>query len=172
MAGQFQIYTGDGKGKTTAALGLVLRASGAGLRVYFGQFIKTAATSEAAALRDRFSDCVTHAVYGPARFVRTVPSDSETAEARLGLEALHEALTGGRYQLVIGDEAITAVAAKLFSEADLLVLAEARPDGVELVLTGRGAGEALKARADLVTEMGAVKHYFGKGVAARRGIEF
>jgi cob(I)alamin adenosyltransferase len=172
MAGQFQIYTGDGKGKTTAALGLALRAAGAGLKVYFGQFIKTPATSEAVALRDRFADSITHAVYGPARFVRSTPSENELAEGRHGLDALRAALTGGRYQVVIGDEAIAAVAARLLTEADLLALAEARPEDVELVLTGRGASEALKARADLVTEMRAVKHYFNQGVQARRGIEY
>jgi cob(I)alamin adenosyltransferase len=172
MTGQFQIYTGDGKGKTTAALGLALRAAGAGLRVYFGQFIKTAATSEAAALRERFADRITHAVYGPARFVRAAPTADEIAEGRRGLDALREALAGGAYDVVIGDEALGAAAAGLFPEKELLALAEARPRTVELVLTGRGAGAALIAAADLVTEMRAVKHYYEKGVHARRGIEF
>ncbi len=170
--GQFQIYTGEGKGKTTAALGLALRASGAGLKVYFGQFIKTPDTSEAAALLARFADCVTLDVHGPAHFVLSAPTPEETAEARRGLAALRAALTGGRYEVVIGDEALGAVAAGLLAEADLLALADARPAGVELVLTGRGAGGALLARADLVTEMRAIKHYYTHGLAARRGIEF
>ncbi len=171
-AGQFQIYTGNGKGKTTAALGLTLRAAGAGLKVYFGQFIKTSATSEAAALLARFADCVTHVAYGPSRFIRSTPSPAEIAEAHQGLAALRAALTGGQYDVVIGDEAITAVAAGLLTETELLELAAERPAPVELILTGRGSGGALLDRADLVTEMRAIKHYHTRGVAARRGIEF
>lgn len=172
MTGQFQLYTGDGKGKTTAALGLALRAAGAGLRVYLGQFIKTADTSEAAALRERFADRITHVAYGPARFVRNVPTAAEIAEGRRGLAALNEALAGGGYDVVIGDEALSAAGAGLFAEADLLALADSRPAAVELVLTGRGAGRALIDRADLVTDMRPVKHYFDRGVKARRGIEY
>jgi len=172
MTGYFQIYTGAGKGKTTAALGLALRAAGAGLRVYFGQFLKTAATSEAAALRERFADRITHQIFGPARFVRDTPSPGEIADARQGLDTLKAALAGGAFDVVIGDEALGAAAAGLFTEADLLALAEARPEPVELVLTGRGAGAALLAKADLVTELREVKHYFAQGVKARRGIEF
>jgi cob(I)alamin adenosyltransferase len=172
MAGQFQIYTGDGKGKTTAALGLALRAAGAGLKVYVGQFIKKPGTSEAAALLARFADCVTLEVFGPTHFVLSAPSPEDIAEARRGLAALRAALTGGRHDVVIGDEAVTAVAAGLLTEADLLALADARPAPVELVLTGRGATGALLIRADLVTEMRAIKHYYTRGVPARRGIEF
>jgi cob(I)alamin adenosyltransferase len=172
MTGQFQIYTGDGKGKTTAALGLALRAAGAGLKVYFGQFIKQPGTSEAKALLARFADCVTLDIHGPAHFIRSTPSPEDIAEARRGLDALRAALTGGRYEVVIGDEAISAVAAGLLTEADLLELAGKRPAPVELVLTGRGAGGALLIRADLVTEMRAIKHYYSHGVSARRGIEF
>ena len=172
MTGHFQIYTGAGKGKTTAALGLALRAAGAGLRVFFGQFLKTTATSEAAALRDWAAAPITHRVFGPAHFVLAPPTADEIAEARRGLDALREALTSGAYDVVIGDEALAAVAAGLFAETDLLALAAARPDTVELVLTGRGAGAALIARADLVTEMREVKHYFHQHVPARRGIEY
>lgn len=172
MIGQFQIYTGEGKGKTTAALGLALRAASSGLRVYFGQFIKTPDTSEAAALRDRFADLVTLEVSGPAHFIVAAPTPSEIAEARHGLAALKAALTGGRYDVVIGDEAVTAVSARLLDEADLLALAQARPKSVELVLTGRGAGGALLAVADLVTEMRPLKHYYTQGLQARKGIEY
>ncbi len=172
MTGQFQLYTGDGKGKTTAALGLALRAAGAGLKIYLGQFIKKPDTSEAAALRARFADCVTHEIYGPAHFIRSAPTPGEITVATRGLAALRAALTGGRYQLVIGDEAVSALAAGLLAEADLLALADARPPDVELLLTGRGAGRALLDRADLVTEMRAIKHYHTRGLPARRGIEY
>jgi len=172
MTGCFQIYTGNGKGKTTAALGLALRAAGAGRRIFFGQFLKTAATGEAAALRDRFADCLDLVQFGPGRFIRAAPEPGEIAQARRGLESLRAALTGGRYHLVIGDEAVTAVRAGLFAEADLLALADARPAAVELLLTGRGAGPALIARADLVTDMREVKHYFTRGLPPRPGIEY
>jgi cob(I)alamin adenosyltransferase len=172
MVGQFQIYTGEGKGKTTAALGLALRAAGAGLRVYIGQFVKNPDTSEAAALRERFADRITLDVYGPAHFITASPSPAEVNAARRGLAALRAALTGGAYDVVIGDEALSACSAQLLPEAELLKLADERPAAVELVLTGRGAGGALLARADLVTEMRAIRHYYARGLQARRGIEF
>lgn len=169
--GQFQVYTGDGKGKTTAALGLALRATGAGLRVYIGQFMKSAASSEHAALRrlgieaERFGS-------GKGLLIRRQADGEDLACARTGLERVRVALTGGAYDLVIADEINCAMACGLLSEAELLALADARPDNVELVFTGRGATAALIARADLVTEMRPVRHYFSeKGLAARTGIE-
>lgn len=171
MRGCFQIYTGDGKGKTTAALGLTLRAAGAGLRVYIGQFIKAGAYSEIKALRARFPE-VTVDQYGPARFVRSTPSPREIRQAKEGLRKLREALGGGRYDVVIGDEAVTAVGAGLLDTDELIALAGDRPPAVELVLTGRGAPRRLIARADLVTRMQGVKHYLDRGVKARKGIEF
>jgi cob(I)alamin adenosyltransferase len=170
MTGCIQIYTGDGKGKTTAALGLALRAHGAGLRVFFGQFIKGREHSEIRALRERLPE-VTVEQFGHGRFIRGTPAPDETAAARHGLDRLREALTGGRYDVVIADEACSAVQARLFPEDDLLALMEARPPSVELVLTGRAAGPRLQARADLVTEMHCVKHYYQAGVDGRPGIE-
>ena len=170
--GQFQVYTGDGKGKTTAALGLALRASGAGLRVYIGQFMKRGDFSEIRAL-ERL-DNVRVEQYGSSLGLllnRDAQSDDlRCAEA--GYHRLMDALTGGGYDVVIADEIHCATALGLLSEARLLRLADARPAGVELVFTGRGATPAILDRADLVTEMRAVKHYYhDKRLPARTGIE-
>ncbi|MFP4445263.1 MAG: cob(I)yrinic acid a,c-diamide adenosyltransferase [Desulfosudaceae bacterium] len=170
MKGYVQVYTGDGKGKTTAALGLTLRAAGAGLRVYIGQFLKNGDYSEIKALQ-YFSELVTVAQFGMGRFVRGKPSAEEVTAAEEGLARIRAALTGGRYDLVIAEEANVAVACGLFSEKQLCDLIEARPDTVELVITGRSAPAGVLERADLVTEMKMIKHYFQKGVAARIGIE-
>ncbi len=170
MKGCVQVYTGDGKGKSTAALGLALRARGAGLRVFFGQFIKGREYSEIRALREVLPE-VTVEQFGHGRFIRGVPAPDEIAAARHGLDRLREVMTGGRYDVVIADEACAAVQARLFTEDDLLALLEARPPAVELVLTGREAGPRLQARADLVTDMRCVKHYYEAGLDGRPGIE-
>ena len=170
MQGFVQVYTGDGKGKTTAALGLALRAAGAGLRVYFGQFIKNADYSEIKALA-RFADCITVRQFGRGCFLLTEPAPEDRAAARRALDAIGEALTSGDYDLVIADEANVAVALGLIEPNDLVSLIDLRPEQVELVLTGRGAPDAVLARADLVTEMRCVRHYYDRGVLARPGIE-
>ena len=170
MQGFVQVYTGDGKGKTTAALGLALRAAGAGLRIYFGQFIKNADYSEIKALA-RFADCITVRQFGRGCFLLTEPAPEDRAAARRALEGLSEALTSGNYDLVIADEANVAVAHGLIEPNDLVSLIDLRPEQVELVLTGRGAPDAVLARADLVTEMRCVRHYYDRGVLARQGIE-
>ena len=170
LQGFVQVYTGDGKGKTTAALGLALRAAGAGLRVYFGQFIKQGAYSELAGLA-RFADCITVAQFGLGRFVGREPAAEDREAAGQGLRELRRALVSGAFDLVIADEANVAARRGLIDEADLLALIDTRPPRVELVLTGRGAPAAVVARADLVTEMRAVRHYYDRGVGARVGIE-
>jgi cob(I)alamin adenosyltransferase len=169
-AGRVQIYTGDGKGKTTAALGLALRACGAGRRVYVMQFLKGRRTSEVAILRQRFPE-MRVAQCGRACFVRGRPAPADRAAARRAFAKLRRETLSGRYDLVIADELVVAVALKLVAAADVLRLIEDRPPAVELVLTGRGATRSLIARADLVTDMRCVKHYFQRGVRARRGIE-
>jgi len=168
--GRVQVYTGGGKGKTTAALGLTLRAAGAGLRVFFCQFLKGRPTSELAAL-ERFKDLVTVRRFGGCRFVRGQPSAEDVKAARQGLETAREALTSGGYDVVILDEACPAARCGLLTTGDLLSLADARPAATELVFTGRDAPQELVERADLVTEMRETKHYYGQSVAARRGIE-
>lgn len=168
--GYIQVYTGDGKCKTTAALGLAVRAVGAGLRVYLGQFIKKGDYSEIKVLRERFPE-VTVEQYGAGRFVRGKPLAKDCEMAQRGVAALREAMAGGRYDVVIADEATGAVKAGLLAEEDLLALMADKPPTVELVLTGRDAGNRVCDRADLVTEMRCRKHYFEAGVQGRKGIE-
>ncbi len=168
--GYVQVYTGGGKGKTTAALGLALRAVGAGLRVYIGQFIKKGCFSEIRALRRRLPE-IRLRQYGCGRFIRGRPGPEDLRCARRGLADLRKAVAGGRYDVVIADEANCAVACGALAVEDLLGLIEAKPAGVELVFTGCNAHPRLVRRADLVTRMVAVKHYFRQRVLARKGIE-
>lgn len=170
MNGYVHIYTGDGKGKTTAALGLIMRASGAGLRVYLGQFIKGGDYSEITALRGKFPD-VTVEQYGISGFIKGNPSEQDIQAAGQGLNKLRQAMLGGKYDIVIADEANCAVTAGLFPVDRLLALITEKPPAIELIFTGRKADPRLIEMADLVTEMKAVKHYFKQGVAGRRGIE-
>jgi len=165
-----QVYTGDGKGKTTAALGLALRAVGAGLRVFIAQFAKGMPSSELVSL-ERLADLVTVRQYGLGGFVRGSPTPADVAAAREGLAEVREAVASGRWDVVILDEANIATHFGLFSVEELLEVVDLAGGRVEIVVTGRRADPRLLARADLVTEMREVKHYFAKGVPARRGIE-
>ncbi len=170
MKGYIQVYTGDGKGKTTAALGLALRAAGAGMRVFIAQFVKGRVYSEDKILA-RMKGRITFRKYGRRRFIHGKPAPADVAAARRGLKEAEAALLSGRYSLVILDEASIAVRLRLFPASELLRLAAAKPSCVELVITGRYAPPELVRAADLVTEMREVKHYYREGVKARRGIE-
>ena len=165
-----QVYTGDGKGKTTAALGLALRAAGAGLRVFIAQFAKGTEAAELASLA-RFADLVTVRQYGLRRFLRAPPAPEDIAAAREGLREAREAVVSGRWDVVILDEANIATHFGLFTVEELLEVVDRATGRVEIVVTGRKADPRLLERADLVTEMREVKHYYAKGAAARRGIE-
>ncbi len=170
MKGYVQVYTGNGKGKTTAALGLALRAAGAGLRVYIAQFVKGMPYSEHKAL-ERFQDLITVRLFGRCCFIEREPQPEDIEAARKGLDEVLAVVASGRYDVVILDEANIATHFRLFSAEDLLRVLDARPDHVELVVTGRYAHPALLERADLITEMLEARHYYAKGVAARPGIE-
>jgi cob(I)alamin adenosyltransferase len=168
--GYIQVYTGDGKGKTTAALGLSIRAAGAGLKVFIGQFIKMGDYSEIKSLK-RFSDCITVEQFGLGRFYKGKPSPEDISAARKGLHRIKEVMSSGEYDLLILEEANVAVKCGLFDVEGLLELLNHKPEAIELVLTGRGADPRVIEKADLVTEMKAVKHYYFEGVKARVGIE-
>jgi len=170
MRGYVQVYTGNGKGKTTAALGLALRAVGAGLKVFIGQFIKLGEYSEIKALK-RFSDQIQVEQFGLGRFLKGRPSPKNIAAAQKGLARIREVMASGRYHLIILEEANVAAKLDLITVQDILDIIEAKPDDVELVITGRHASRRIIDAADLVTEMRSVKHYFDKGVRARLGIE-
>ena len=169
MKGYVQVYTGNGKGKTTAGIGLALRGAGAGLQVFVGQFLKHGSYSEIKAL-SRF-DKITVEQFGMGKFVRGAPSEKEVAAARAGYARLCDILKAGTHDLVIMDEGNVAVTYGLISESEMLALIALKKENVELVITGRGALQSVVAGADLVTEMKEIKHYFHQGVAARRGIE-
>ena len=170
MSGYVHVYTGDGKGKTTAALGLALRAAGAGWNVFIAQFAKTDITSEVTAL-GRFSDQITVRQYGLGGFITGDPESADIDAAWQGLAECGEAILSGDYRLIILDEANIGPMLHLFPVDELIALIDAKPEDVELVITGRGADPRVVNRADLVTEMREVKHYFRRGVTARVGIE-
>lgn len=164
------VYTGDGKGKTTAALGLVLRAVGAGWRVLFTQFLKHGEFSEIKALK-KLGDQVTIRQYGSGRFIKGRPSEKEMEMARAGLSEIMQVMEEGKYDLIILDEINVAVHFGLVPLESVISLLEKRPQDIELVFTGRWAPKEIMERADLVTEARIIKHYFNKGVRAREGIE-
>jgi len=172
MDGYIQVYTGNGKGKTTAALGLALRAAGHGMKTYFGQFLKGQHYGELTAA-ERLSPFIHIERFGRKGFLHITegPDDEDIRRAREGLQKCREAMLSGAYQIIVLDEINTAVLLKVLTEQDVLDFLAERPDGVELVLTGRGATQAVIDRADLVTEMHNVKHYYDRGVKAREGIE-
>lgn len=168
--GYLQIYTGNGKGKTTACLGLALRASGRGVPVYIGQFMKGQDYGELHALPKLPTVVIEQ--YGDPGWVykgRVKPEQRERAQA--GLALAKAALLSGKFKLVILDEVLMALWFELLELPMVMELVEQRPADVELVLSGRNAHAALLERADLVTEMREVKHYYAKGVGARKGIE-
>jgi len=168
--GYVQVYTGNGKGKTTAAIGLAVRAFGAGLRVYIAQFIKRGDYSEIKALK-KLSNTITVEQYGLGRFVDGKPTPEDIAISKKGLIRAKEVMLSGDYDVVILEEANIAVKYGLIPVQELLKVIIAKPDNMEMVITGRGAAPLIIASADLVTEMHPVKHYFKKGVKARLGIE-
>ncbi|MFH2091407.1 MAG: cob(I)yrinic acid a,c-diamide adenosyltransferase [Pseudomonadota bacterium] len=169
MKGYIQIYTGNGKGKTTASLGLALRAAGAGLKVFIVQFLKKGDYSEIKAL-SRFEN-IQIEQYGLGKFVKGKPSKEDIDAGAVGYLRLCQLLTDGNHDLVIAEEGNTALMCNLISEQELLNLMDMKPDHVELVITGRGATQKIMDRADLVTEMREIKHYYQQGVKARVGIE-
>jgi cob(I)alamin adenosyltransferase len=165
-----QVYTGDGKGKTTAALGLALRAAGAGRHVFIAQFVKGREFSELVSLA-RFADLITVRQYGLRGFIRETPAPEDVAAAREGMREARDAIASGRYDLVILDEANIAAYFKLFTVDELLETVDLGAGRVEIVITGRRADPRVIERADLVTEMREVKHYYATGVPGRPGIE-
>ena len=170
MKGYVQVYTGDGKGKTTAAMGLALRAAGAGLKVYIAQFVKSERYGEIDAF-ERFSDLITCRLYGSGCWLEGEPNEEDVNLARSGLDDVRQIISSGEHDVVILDEASIAKYFGLLSVDDLIALIDLKPDHVELVFTGRKADQRLIDRADLVSEMREIKHYYQKGVIARKGIE-
>lgn len=170
--GRLQVYTGNGKGKTTAALGLAVRAACSGMRVFIGQFMKGQDYSELC-LSDRFPE-ITMEQFGTPDFLLPAakPTLRDIQMAEQGLESITRAMLSGDYDMVIADEISVSVHLGLLSEQKVLELAAARPAITELVFTGRYATDRIMQIADLVTEMMPVKHYYDtEKLSARLGIE-
>ena len=158
MRGYVQVYTGNGKGKTTAAIGLAIRAAGAGLKVFIAQFIKRGDYSEIKSLK-RLSDRITVKQFGLGRFVQGTPFQADIDVALNGLETVKKIMGKGEYNIIILEEANVAVSYGLFSENNLLDIIDAKPLDGELIITGRNASPLVMDHADLVTEIKPIKHY-------------
>ena len=168
--GYIQIYTGNGKGKTTAALGLSLRAVCAGRKVFFGQFLKGMSYSELDA--GKYLPGFDLQQFGTDSFIFEKPGREDIDAALEGLERAGEVLASGEYDIVVLDEVNLAIHYGMFTAAELIEVLDKRDQKVEVVLTGRYADISLIEKADLVTEMKEIKHYYNDGVMAREGIEF
>jgi len=170
--GLIQVYTGNGKGKTSAAFGLALRAVGRGMRVFMIQFIKGGFDYGELYVVDKLPN-LTLKAFGRGKFVTEKPAGKEdVALAGQALALAEETIKGGRYDVVILDEVNVALSLKLISLEKVLRLIKEKPKHVELVLTGRDAPEEIIEAADLVTEMREIKHPYKKGLPARKGIEY
>jgi len=170
--GYAQVYTGNCKGKTTAALGLAFRAMGSGLKTYIGQFMKGQPYGELESAK-MVKPYITIEQYGRKEFVhvKKPPLQQDIDMAADGLSRARKAMLSGDYDIVIFDEILTAHDFNLVSVDTILELVKSKPDRVEIVFTGRYAPQEVIDAVDLVTEMVEVKHYYSKGVVARRGIE-
>lgn len=168
--GYIQIYTGYGKGKTTAAVGLTIRALGAGLKVAFLQFFKPATSSEIKILK-QFSPQLFYANFHTEGFVKGAPSEALKREIEKGVQLFKRLLEENSYDLCVLDEFTYALNWKIIDLERVLNLLREKPKNMEIVITGREASEELLSLADLVTVMHPLKHYFEKGVEARWGIE-
>lgn len=167
--GLIQIYTGDGKGKTTAALGLALRATGQGLRVGFIQFLKGVPGGEHNFASHYHAFDIIHVSTGN---LFTKPHENVNKEVKRTFAFAEERMSKGGYDVLILDEIFVAVQLELITTQQVLDLLDKKPDSLELILTGRNAPEAVIQRADLVTEMRKIRHPFEKGIRARVGIEY
>lgn len=167
--GYIQVYTGNGKGKTTAALGISLRCLCAGNKVFFGQFMKGQNYSELKA--PEYFPNLKMEQFGEATFIKGKPTADDIEAAKKGLRRMKEILTGGEYDIVVFDEINTALFFQLLEVDEVLELLDHKPEKTEVILTGRYAPQEIIDRADLVTEMKEIKHYYNAGVNARVGIE-
>lgn len=167
--GKIHVYTGNGKGKTTAALGLALRAIGAGYNVYIIQFLKAQDYSELKSLKPLRQ--ITLKRFGQKTFIVKKANLEDKILAQKAMAWSKKILSEKKFEMVIMDEIFLATFFKLIETKDLIELIKKKPKNVELVLTGRKAPKAVIDLADYVTEMKEIKHPFQKGVLARRGIE-
>jgi cob(I)alamin adenosyltransferase len=171
MKGRIHIYTGDGKGKTTAALGLALRAAGNGMKTYIGQFMKGCEYGELKIIKNIKEIEVEQ--FGWENCIRK--EDVQTfhkEKTRKGLQICLNKAAGKEYDIIILDEILVSLWFGLVEEGDVIDFIKRYPRDKDLVLTGRYATEKIMNMADLVTEMKCIKHYYDKGIVSRKGIEF
>ncbi len=170
--GLVQVYTGNGKGKTSAALGLALRAIGRDLRVYVIQFIKGGFDYGELHVVGNLPN-FTLKTFGRGRFITSKPPEEEDVKlANEALKLAKETVHSGQYDIVILDEVNVAIHLKLINLQDVVEIINKKPEKVEVILTGRDAAETIIELADLVTEFREIKHPFNKGYQARKGIEY
>lgn len=167
--GYIHIYTGNGKGKSTAAFGLALRALCAGKKVYIGQFVKSMKYNETKV--ENLFNTVLIEQLGRGCFIQEDPEQIDIDMAKNALKRCTEIMQSGEYNLVILDEVTIAIYYKLFTNQDLIKAIQSRDSSVEVVITGRYASQDLIDLADLVTDMQEVKHYYTQGVLSRDGID-
>ncbi|MCR4963748.1 MAG: cob(I)yrinic acid a,c-diamide adenosyltransferase [Firmicutes bacterium] len=172
MKGLVHIYCGDGKGKTTAASGLAARAAGAGKKVIFCQFFKTGESSEIKALRTLPAIEMFHCKTVPGFYYKMTPEQKQQAQKDYSALCQRALQAAAGVDVLILDEAISACNYGVIDEDMLREFIRNKPEGLEMVLTGRDPSPALLELADYVTEMRKIKHPFDQGIAARRGIEF
>lgn len=168
--GYIHLYTGNGKGKTTAALGIALRAVGAGKTVFMGQFVKGMHYAELDAIK-RFPE-ITIKQYGLDCFIVNEPTEKDIKAAQNGLNEVKSIILNNQHDIVILDEICIALYYQLFTIAEVINVLQQKPEQMELILTGRYAPKELYEYADLITEMKEIKHYYHQGIQARKGIEF
>jgi cob(I)alamin adenosyltransferase len=170
MKGYIQVYTGNGKGKTTAAFGQAIRASGYGRKIYIGQFMKGQLYGEVNALRN--NPYIDIEQFGDEKFItKDKITEEHIKKSNHSLKRCLKKMKEGNYDIIILDEINVAIWFGLIKEKKVLELLDQRPEDVELILTGRYAPENIIKKADLVTEMKCIKHYYDRGVKARNGIE-
>lgn len=170
--GFIHVYTGNGKGKTTAAIGQAVRAAGFGLKTYFVMFMKEFPYNEVKSL-GKLKELITIVQVGKDDFVykKVIPSDEEKLKIKNALNKAKTKMLSGEYDLIVLDEIFVSIYFGLITKEEVIAFINEKPEHVELILTGRYCPQEIMDKADLVTEMKEVKHYYEKGVLARRGIE-
>jgi cob(I)alamin adenosyltransferase len=168
--GYIQLFTGNGKGKTTAAIGAAIRAAGDGKTVFIGQFVKGMHYSELESLK--LIPQIQVQQFGLDCFIIKKPAQKDIDAAQKGLETVTDVIKKNSYNMVILDEICIALHYKLLPIKAIVKLLNEKPTEMEIILTGRDASKELIKKADLVTEMREIKHYYNEGIQARKGIEF
>lgn len=170
--GMIQVYTGNGKGKTTAAIGQAVRAAGNGMHTFFAMFMKNYKYSEVISL-EKLSEFIEVKQYANDEFVlkKELPSKTVKEEVSNGLSECVDKMNSGKFDIVVLDEALVSIYFQLIETEDLIEIIKQKPANVELILTGRYCPQEIIDLADLVTEMKEVKHYYQKGILARKGFE-